>query len=35
MILIGVRKFKRLRPIPERTVQTIKENVEWMKQSAK
>jgi putative superfamily III holin-X len=35
VIIIGVRKFKRLRPIPERTVQTIKEHVEWMKQSAK
>ena len=34
-IVIGIRKFKRLRPIPERTVQTIKENVEWMTQSAK
>ena len=35
LIIIGLRKVKRLRPLPERTVQSIKENVEWMKQSAK
>jgi Flp pilus assembly protein TadB len=35
LVLVGVRKFKRLRPIPERTVETLRENVKWMKQSAK
>lgn len=31
----GMRKLKRINPIPERTVQTMKEHVEWIKQSAK
>jgi hypothetical protein len=32
-ILKGVRHFKRIQPVPERTVETLKENLEWMKQS--
>ncbi len=35
LITTGLRKFKRIRPIPERTVQTMKEHVAWIKQSAK
>jgi len=35
LIVGGIRQFKRVHPIPERTVGTIKENVEWVKQSSK
>jgi|ERR1039457_6628808 uncharacterized membrane protein YqjE len=31
----GVRRFKQIHPTPERTVETIKENVEWAKQHTK
>ena len=31
LLVVGRRRFKRLRPIPERTVDTLKENLEWMK----
>ena len=31
----GVKRFKQIHPTPERTVETIKENVEWVKQQAK
>ena len=35
LLVIGVRRFKRIQPIPARTVETLKENLEWMKQSTK
>ncbi len=35
LLVIGVRRFKRIQPIPARTVDTLKENLEWMKQSTK
>lgn len=35
LLAVGRRRFKRLRPIPERTVETLKENLEWMKPSTK
>jgi uncharacterized membrane protein YqjE len=35
MLTAGVRRFKLIHPTPERTVETIKENVEWAKQQAK
>ena len=35
LLVIGVRRFKRIQPIPGRTVETLKENLEWMKQSTK
>ena len=35
LLVIGVRRFKRMQPIPARTVETLKENLEWMKQSTK
>ena len=35
MLTAGVRRFKQIHPTPERTVETIKENVEWAKQQAK
>jgi uncharacterized membrane protein YqjE len=28
----GIRRVKRIRPIPEKTVESVKENLEWMKQ---
>ena len=31
----GVKQFKQIHPTPERTVETIKENVEWAKQRTK
>lgn len=35
MLPAGVRRFKQIHPAPERTVGTIKENVEWAKQRTK
>jgi hypothetical protein len=35
LLMAGVRRFKQIRPAPERTVGTLKENVEWAKQQAK
>jgi hypothetical protein len=31
----GIRRAKRIQPIPERTVESVKENLEWMKQPTK
>ncbi|HTF62901.1 MAG TPA: phage holin family protein [Edaphobacter sp.] len=35
MLTAGVRRFKQIHPTPERTIETIKENVEWAKQLTK
>ena len=35
MLSAGVKRFKQLHPTPERTVENIKENVEWAKQQVK
>ena len=35
MLMTGLRRLKLIHPTPERTVETIKENVEWAKQQAK
>ena len=35
LIMGGIRKIKRIQPIPERTVESVKENFEWMKQPTK
>ena len=35
VLTAGMRRFKQIHPTPERTVETIKENVEWAKQQAK
>ena len=35
LIMSGIRRAKRIRPIPERTVESVKENLEWMKQPTK
>lgn len=34
-IVAGIRKFRQIQLGPERTVETLKENLEWMKQSVK
>jgi uncharacterized membrane protein YqjE len=35
MLTAGIKRFKQIHPIPARTVQIIKENVEWAKQHTK
>ena len=35
LLAIGGRRLKAVRATPERTVETIKENVEWVKQSSR
>ncbi len=35
LIMSGIRRAKRIRPIPERTVESVKENLEWLKQPTK
>jgi hypothetical protein len=35
LLFIGIRRLRELRPTPERTIQTIKENVAWVRQSSK
>jgi urea transporter len=35
LLAIGVRRLKHVHPSPERTVETIKETVEWVKASSK
>jgi hypothetical protein len=35
LIVGGIRRMKRIHPIPERTIASIKENVEWMRHPAK
>lgn len=35
LIMGGLRRAKRIHPIPERTVESVKENLEWMKQPTK
>jgi len=35
LLRAGLRRFKQIQPVPERTVETLKENVEWAKQQAK
>ena len=32
LIIGGIRRVKRIRPIPQKTVESVKENLEWMKQ---
>ena len=32
LIMSGIHRAKRIHPIPERTVESVKENLEWMKQ---
>ena len=35
MLTAGIRQFKQIHPTPDRTVETLKENVEWAKQQVK
>jgi Flp pilus assembly protein TadB len=35
LLIMGLRRFKRIQPIPERTVETLKENLEWIKPSTR
>ena len=35
MLTAGIKRFKQIHRTPERTVETIKENVEWAKQHTK
>ena len=35
LIVGGIRRAKRIRPVPERTVESVKENLEWMKHPTK
>ena len=35
LIMGGIRRAKRIRPGPERTVESVKENLEWIKQQTK
>jgi len=35
LIMSGIRRARRIRVIPERTVESVKENLEWMKQPTK
>ena len=35
LIAAGRRRFTHIQPIPERTIESLKENLEWMKQPTK
>ena len=35
LIMGGIRRAKHIHPIPERTVESVKENLEWMKHPTK
>lgn len=35
LLSLGVDRFKRVRPIPDKTIQSLKENVEWAKPHTK
>jgi uncharacterized membrane protein YqjE len=35
MLSVGVRRFKQVHPTPDRTIESVKENVEWAKQQGK
>ena len=35
LIMSGIRRGKQVHPIPGRTVESVKENLEWMKQPTK
>jgi hypothetical protein len=35
LIMGGIRRGKRIHPTPERTMASVKENLEWMKQPTK
>ena len=35
VIRTGLRRFARIKPMPERTIESLQENLEWMKQPTK
>lgn len=35
LLMAGMKRFKKIHPVPERTVESVKENIEWAKQRAK
>lgn len=35
LIAVGLRRFARITPVPERTIESLKKNLEWMKQPTK
>jgi uncharacterized membrane protein YqjE len=35
VVVAGLKQFKHVKPIPDRTVESMKENVEWAKQQTK
>ena len=35
VIRTGLRRFTRMKPMPERTIESLQENLEWMKQPTK
>lgn len=35
LVRVGIQKIKRVQPIPARTVESLKENLEWMKQQTR
>ena len=35
VISAGLRRFARIKPMPERTIESLQENLEWMKQPTK
>jgi len=35
LTMVGLRRAKQINPIPERTLESVKENLEWMKQPTK
>jgi Putative Actinobacterial Holin-X, holin superfamily III len=35
LIAAGLRRLTRINPVPERTMESLKENLEWMKQPTK
>jgi Putative Actinobacterial Holin-X, holin superfamily III len=35
LIATGIRRFTHVKPMPERTIESLKENLEWMKQPTK
>jgi hypothetical protein len=35
LLAVGARLARRIQPVPERTMETLRENLEWMKHSVK
>ncbi len=35
LVVVGIRRVKRIRPLPQQTIESVKENLEWMKHPTK